>query len=445
MFGRTLVHASSFSYRYSKRNLIFSSGESYLVVADASRINRMANNHSSVFQYLCAGKICQHLLYHHLGITYVTSHHFGPDIEAVLRLPEWHPQSKTYSTGEEASVACITAMDDLHAAVRSVELNLAVTHFATASPLLGHSEVFPLPLTSDEETVKEQLDKIHVSDVVEVLVFLERSGKWPRDMDAVDTVRADFHRIIFNGLKKKGIVTEYAPEGRYVYAIVHGFVFRLRVTYQGELLMLRKMADTPLTKPDAVIDDESEMLFDTPGSIQLQIDSYIAPTIASALKGISSAHSSYGGCVRLCRRWLQSQMVEPKMPTLATQLLVANLYINAGRFRVPATPYVGFLRFVEFLSRQTDFEASPIFVNLNQDFSKEDRDELELRFNKNRGSFPALTIFTPYDIRGNPENIAKAGGIKNVDVSHLAHRFVYFLLQSTHYFNFIPSGCRFQH
>lgn len=60
---------------------------------------------------------------------------------------------RRYCTGEEYSVLAVTAYDELHKVVRALPLKLSVTHLASSALTLAHSEVAPLPLASDENTV----------------------------------------------------------------------------------------------------------------------------------------------------------------------------------------------------------------------------------------------------------------------------------------------------
>jgi len=134
--------------------------------------------------------------------------------------------------------------------------------------------------------------------------------------------------------------------------------------------------------------------------LHLQLQNNIIPKMASALGGLQSQYSSYGPCVRLCRKWLSSHLLDySQFPPIVTQLLVANLYLSPGEFQVPHTPYIGFIRFL-FMLATTDFNITPLFIDIADGIHPVDLKELQARFTYNREFYPAMFIASPYDLRG---------------------------------------------
>ena len=269
---------------------------------------------------------------------------------------------------------------------------------------------------------------------IEVLVFMERSGKWPEELKAVNAVRTEFHMIMCQQLRREKIVAFVSAT--HLIVVLKGYSFKIRVTYQGEVVMLRKVAaiqrrivniKSTKNKSDNDgwanaddlndLDDEDLSIQDCPEAQQLQIETTIKPRIMSALSGVCSQHSSYGACVRLCRRWLACHLLdggEQMMPHLATQLLVAQLYISPGNFEAPRTPHVGFMRFLHLLAN-TDWRTTPCFVDLTDDFNGKDIAELRSRFHDTRDDLPALFIVTSCDIRGGSARLEEAGSVQAMD------------------------------
>lgn len=79
-------------------------------------------------------------------------------------------------------------------------------------------------------------------------------------------------------------------------------------------------------------------------------------------------HSSFGGAVRLCKRWVSSQLLSGHLPHVAVELLVAHLYLAPAPYTPPHTPHVAFLRFLHLLAH-TDWKTTPFLVNLNDAFT----------------------------------------------------------------------------
>ncbi|KAF2358399.1 Nrap protein domain 5 [Trinorchestia longiramus] len=136
---------------------------------------------------------------------------------------------------------------------------------------------------------------------------------------------------------------------------------------------------------------------------------------------LARQYPSYSSGVRLCRRWLTSQLLEPHIPCMVTQLLVAHLYLCPGQYEVPHTPSVALLRFLSLLAN-TNFLTTPFFMSVGEEFHAMDKSELQQRFNKQRSTLPPLFMVTPYDIRGSLAKL-EADGIENVSRSTLEFRY----------------------
>lgn len=84
------------------------------------------------------------------------------------------------------------------------------------------------------------------------------------------------------------------------------------------------------------------------------------------------------------------------MPEECIELLVANLFLVPAPFTPPTSPLSGFLRFLKLLSTH-DWKTVPIVVNLNNNLSAEEHQEISSRFMHNRTQLPPLFISTPKD------------------------------------------------
>uniref|UniRef100_A0A2P2I6Y2 Nucleolar protein 6 n=1 Tax=Hirondellea gigas TaxID=1518452 RepID=A0A2P2I6Y2_9CRUS len=365
------------------------------------------------------GNIAKYLMCRHFGIPEKHVVHVGPSLDTALMLAKSSQDYQTYSTGEEGCVTAVKAYDTLCDTLRKLQLPLPVSSIASSSPVLAQAQLYTRNIIRTHHTALEQVNTMQtMTDPVEVLVFLGRSGKWPQDLDRVNCVRMDFHREIVKQLRSKKLTA--VLDNSYVYVAVNGFSFKVRVTYQGEVLLLRRLGSPQQVQRDGAAageeeeEDEDVSIHDTADSLQLQIQTTVTPRIMSALAGLGRQHNSYSACVRLCRRWVSSHMLEPYMPGLVTQLLVAHMYLQPAPFQVPHTPYVGLMRFLTVLST-TDWSMTPFFLDLLDDFHEEDLKELRSQFMRSREALPALFLATNFDIRGGHHPVKEAGGVDNLE------------------------------
>lgn len=368
------------------------------------------------------GQIAQHLFHRHFQIPRNDVYLVGPKLETLLRLPDEFEGSKEYCTGESSCVAAVQAYGALCQLLRSfdaTDMVLKVANIVSSDPALAHAAVYPRRHIDPTLTAVDQIRKAtELCDPILVLVFMERSGKWPNDLEAVEQVRTSLHAAILKQLRKKR-VPALCQTGRML-VVMEGYAFHVRVTYQGEVLLLRQQ----IAPEWQGAEEEQLCQYDTKASLQLQVDTTITPLIVSALAGLGGLHPSYGSAVRLCRRWLSCSLMEPHMPPLATQLLVAHLYTSPGQFQPPHTPHVAFLRFLTLLAT-TRFEDTPFFINLNDKFRADDLEELENKFNSNVGRelLPHLFLATPFDIRGGDAKLKEAGGVQGLDDAEKVFRY----------------------
>lgn len=90
------------------------------------------------------------------------------------------------------------------------------------------------------------------------------------------------------------------------------------------------------------------------------------------VSSVQADHPSFSGGVRLCKRWSASQLLVPHLPSIAVELMVAHLYLSPAPYTPPHTPHTAFLRFLRLLE-QTDWRTTPFLVNLNDEFSGEEK------------------------------------------------------------------------
>lgn len=358
---------------------------------------------------LIPGEVVKQVLSLHYGIPKKKVLYVAGQMESLLHVPESSVKEE-YGTGEEATTSAIQAFDRLARKLRSLHLPLKITTVHSTSEVSRHARVFP-PLGKNAKQHSEKVvikeDHIELSNengvcplfnfAINVIVFLEMSGKWPDDVLAIQAIKAEFYKSMFDLLVKENIKAIVFP--RFLQVLWEGYVFRIEVCYRREIY-LQRLVETP---------DGDWKEKDTEAAINLEKQMEMIPKITTSLASIQSEHPSFSGGVRLAKRWMASQLLLDHCPHLAVELLVAHLYLNPDPYLVPHTPHVTLLRFLHLLAH-TDWKTTPIFVNLSEAFTVEDQAELSHRFTSQRESLPSMFISTPHELRtvadpDNPEDV----------------------------------------
>ncbi|CAL4075353.1 unnamed protein product, partial [Meganyctiphanes norvegica] len=356
---------------------------------------------------LIPGTIIKYLMKNHFKLNEEKVLYIAEQTESLIRLTHYNFENK-YGTGEEATVAAIQAYNSLTRKLRSIDLPLKITSVHSTSDVLRHSRVFP-PLNKAipkpgktcaecKEHINKKKRKTYTESfnvAIEMLVFLEISGKWPDEVEAIQAIKAEFHKQLGQQLKNDGVTIRLFPG--FLQIFWEGYVFQLSICYRREIY-LRRLVETSSG-------DWKEQ--DTEEAIRLETEIEILPKVSSALAGIQSIHPSYNGAVRLAKRWASAQLLMPQLPPLAVELLVAQLYLSPAPHAAPHTPHVAFLRLLQFLAK-TDWKSMPVLVNLNNDFELDDITELNKRFMTQREKLPHMFVATPYELRrsGNSDDPA---------------------------------------
>lgn len=194
-----------------------------------------------------------------------------------------------YGTGEEATLQVINAFNNLEKELTSLsDLPLTISGVQGASPVFRYTEVFPPLATvyrSGHKVTKEGKNCLLLREKnlgmtpryvqpVEATVQLSLSGKWPEELEAIRKIKAAFHIQIAEGLRKQ--FTLKAQGGlNHVDVMKDGFVFRLTVAHQKEIVLLKQQ----------IGDDGVIKYRDNNASIELERKLFQLPKLTSALHG----------------------------------------------------------------------------------------------------------------------------------------------------------------
>ncbi|KAK3881250.1 hypothetical protein Pcinc_014302 [Petrolisthes cinctipes] len=341
-------------------------------------------------------EICRWVLGQQLDIKKKSVHFVNRQTEALLHHQAYEKEF-LYATGEEATVSFIQAYDSLSRKLRSLDLPLKISAVQSSSDVIRHSRVFPtVPRAIDATDCRLLTNRVifppdggrckTFTYPMEVMLLLEISGKWPDNLSAIQAIKTEFHLKILEMLRIDGFTVELFQT--YLRILWEGYVFHVRVCYMREIYLCR-LVDTP----DGDCKEQ-----ETAAATRLERHTDILPRFSTALASMQADHSSFSGAVRLCKRWVSSQLLCGHLPQVAVELLVAYLYLVPAPYTPPHTPHVAFLRFLHLLAH-TDWKTTPFLVNLNDAFTVEDLVELNQRFTSQRSTLPSMFVVTPYDLR----------------------------------------------
>ncbi|XP_012256852.2 nucleolar protein 6 isoform X2 [Athalia rosae] len=347
--------------------------------------------------------ICKRIVVHLLsqklsireGFLYIAD-----QMEPLLTLNKIKLTKFAYGTGEEATLQVLNTFNNLVKQLTLLtDLPLTVTGVQGCSPVFRYTEVFPPLATvyrSEKEITKEgehcllleeNLEELplYVSPI-EATIQLSLSGKWPEELEAVRKLKAAFHIQIAEGLRKQYNLK--AQGGlNYVDVMKDGFVFRLTVAHQKEIILLKQQ----------IGDDGVIKYRDNNESIELERKLFQLPRLTSALHGLHSQQPSFGPACCLVKRWLSVHLLdESHMPAIVVELLLASIYLTPEPYSSTQIPQVAFLRFLEMFAR-SHWNTDIVLVNFNNDMTRQEIVEAESNFNSNRSKLPPLYILTPYD------------------------------------------------
>ncbi|XP_076350241.1 nucleolar protein 6 Mat89Ba isoform X2 [Tachypleus tridentatus] len=331
--------------------------------------------------------VAKFVLEKHAGISAQFVEIIGGQLDHLLTVPSFSLPSDwpSYGTGEEAASVVIESYNSLVKKLRSVEgLPLSITSIQGISPVFRGCEVFPpVPISyhaGNKITTQKGNCTILKGSVgmapkwiqpLKVVVHMEGSGKWPDDIQAIRQVKAAFHIRLAELLKRQFSLTA-APFPEYVDIFMDGYVFRIIIACHKELILSRQV----MTPEGMVAVKHSEE------SQHLERQTVLLPKLTSTLQGLHAQHSIFSASCRLAKRWVNSQLLGDHISEVCIELLVASLFLSPTPFTVPGNH---------------DWQTSPLILNLNNEFKKEDFTEIQNTFTSQRATLPPMVIAIPQD------------------------------------------------
>lgn len=243
---------------------------------------------------------------------------------------------------------------------------------------------------------------------MDVSVQLERSGKWPDDVVAMQKVKHAFHLKIAEVFKEKygsqctvvNSVEQANPLGAagYLDVFYHGFVFRchLLVEQEGELLeQLVTSKTTPV--PQRVMAEKALQSYQQLFQHRREHTFHI--------QALCARYPAFSTTMRLTKRWFGAHLLSAQVPEEVMELMCAHVFLEPQPWTVPNSGFTGFTRVLSLLA-SWDWESTPLMVDMDDTMTSKVRDEVTEKFAHYRdqqhsaGHYRAMMLTTTNDMEG---------------------------------------------
>ncbi|KAI6184212.1 Origin recognition complex subunit 1 [Aphelenchoides bicaudatus] len=225
-----------------------------------------------------------------------------------------------------------------------------------------------------------------VTPSVKVFITLEQTGKWGKDIEKIKAYKTACYVELASEFLTNQNTNAIAKEDSAL-ILLNGVVFQLMIIHDYELRQYQAL--TAEFSTDALAHQE------TAGAHEA--------TVCQQLQSVSLRFSAFGEACQLAKRWLASSYFSGHFNELAIELLVAKGFIESVGRSVdglsPMTVTSGFLQFLNLLATH-NFLEEPIFVDINDGLSEEDKEQITQEFLKRRPVLPCICISTPEDRSG---------------------------------------------
>lgn len=341
---------------------------------------------------LICQKIIMYLLQHHFNVISDKVNYIASQFDTTIK----NIFNEMNETNEERSLIAIKSFDELSKELRALnDLPLEIVSVLGIDSIFRYADVTP-PLANGSVTkrgfINKQLKgKFRAQKVLNGIIQLSPSGKWPDDLDAMRRIKGAFYIEIEKKMASQFPRTAVCVTNDSIEAMKNKLLFRLKIVHPKEVA---------LAKEDISSSNNLTKLYRTnEHSLQLELQGTIMPKLTSALHGLHHQCPSFGSTVAIAKRWLYSQMIDSYLwPDEVTELIVANMLVKNLPMSPALQPQTGFFRFLHQLAN-FNHETEMIVVNFNDEIPSEQLEELETKFQKARKNYPPLFIVTSCDFQ----------------------------------------------
>ena len=331
-------------------------------------------------RHLVVKTIVLYLLSLHLGIPSSSVTYFADQLDTLLESKDLIKKSKAKNNEKTSEIVpenaplnykLISAFEELSKYILGLDnLPLRVKNVRGAHSSFSYTS--PITITPHSLLLKKRSKEVSSSLYIEpipVVINFESSNRWPDKLEAIRVLKGAFYIKIgeaLEGLSSKFIQTHSTYD--YLDVFHKGFAFRIFIRLEKEIQQVDK--------------EEGGEAAESLRSLVTYLPQHIL-----LMKAVNNRFPLFSPTVRLAKRWIYSHLFSSSIKDEAVELLVAYLFLHSKPFAEIRSQFIGFVRFLYFLST-CDFENTPIIVNLDNDdvFTDEVLQEVHRKFQFRRNS-----------------------------------------------------------
>ena len=290
-------------------------------------------------------------------ILFLMSHHFNLDGKRVAYIADQFDSSirsifnEELETNEERSLKCIQAFDQLSKELRGLsDLPLEIYTVLGVDPVFRYCD--PTPPNANASCTKSSKNtngklkifgKFCAQKVLQGIIQLAPSGKWPDDLEAMKRIKAAFYLEIAQKMSNSSSDTHIEAYPDCIEALKSKILFRLKIVHPKEVALVKMEISSTNNLTKFYKNNEK--------SLQLEFEGLLLPKLTSALHGLHNQHASFGATVAIAKRWLNAQMIDNALwPEECTELLIADMFVKENPMLAASQPQTGFFRWVILFS-----------------------------------------------------------------------------------------------
>ncbi|CAO3646839.1 unnamed protein product [Cunninghamella echinulata] len=359
---------------------------------------------------LIVERIVRHLLGHHLKITSDSIRYWAGQLYSYINYSKHLPRNlfdpKMNALGFQPIISAFTQFAKQ---LRSVddELPLLINNIYPLSSGLRQASLH-IPHPVNFSNIDAYPTTTRYVPVLDVSVQLERSGKWPDDLAAMQKVKLAFYLKIAELFKQKfnslchvvHDVQATNPIGSpgYLDICFHGFVFRCHIHLEQEGELLSKLISNKTTPPQQLNLAKAAL-----SSYQRLFQHRREHTFS--IQALCARHPAFSSTMRLVKRWFGAHLLSAHVPEEIIELLCAYVFTEPQPWSVPVSTLTGFSRVLGLLA-EWNWNEQPLIVDMDGKLTSKERETIMETFTTYHqqhhalGNDRAMTIATSNDMEG---------------------------------------------
>ncbi|KAI7906247.1 Nrap protein [Cokeromyces recurvatus] len=359
---------------------------------------------------LIVQKICLYLLELHLKLQPSQVIYWAGQLYSYLNYSKALPNHLFHH--EELKISgfqtVMSAFNQFSKQLRQIDdaLPLLINNIYPAHASLRYSSA-TLPHPVDFNNMISYPTTARYFDAIDVVVHIERSAKFPDDLNALQKVKHAFYLKMSEELKSRfqvdSVVVDDIRERNplairgYLDVYYMGYLFRCHIHLEQEATLLQKIIDSKTTT-----DLNKRLAKEALTKYMYQLR--YKQTHTFYIQAMCARFTAYSTTVRLVKRWFGCHLLSPHVTEEMIELIAAHVFLEPQPWSTPTSTFVGFGRVLHLLATW-DWATQPLIVDIEGDLTSKQRETIIADFNQQRRVNPqmtvgAMTIATAKDLTG---------------------------------------------